>query len=195
MCQLCLQNKIHTKIFKWLTRLAMPQPTRLIHVLSTLWIVCSCISPMPSRLLSFKAVILSGLTLIFDGTPQIIVQLCQFPAPKWPTGISSVADNAIFKSRAPNIECTNKQEKSFRYPPSSIFVDKKSLKNVPIMPLDQDSHQNSACGFCAPNGQKINQKCPNYASGKKFTRQFCLFELTLLFFFKYPVSIFQEIES
>ena len=47
---------------------------------------------------------LVGVTLIFDGTPQIIVQRCQIAAPSWPNNISSAADNAIFKSRVQNIE-------------------------------------------------------------------------------------------
>ena len=38
-----------------------------------------------------------GVTLIFDGTPQITV-------PRWINDISSAADNAIFKNRAQNIE-------------------------------------------------------------------------------------------
>ena len=56
-----------------------------------------------SRILSFKASIVSGLvgvTLIFDGTPQIIVQRCQFATPRWPNEISCAADNAIVENRA-----------------------------------------------------------------------------------------------
>ena len=52
----------------------------------------------------FKNIVLScvngfwheGVTLIFDGTPQIIVQQCSITAPRWPNDISSVTDNAIF---------------------------------------------------------------------------------------------------
>ena len=44
-------------------------------IFSTLLIVCSCISPMALRILSFEPLIFSGLLfsviLIFDGTPQI----------------------------------------------------------------------------------------------------------------------------
>ena len=58
-------------------------------------IVCSCIS-------SVTCVV----TLIFDGTPQIIVQWVQFAAPRWPNVISSATDNEIFKNRAQNIECS-----------------------------------------------------------------------------------------
>ena len=48
---------------------------------------------------------LVGVTLIFDGTPQIIVQRCQIAAPRWPNDISSAADNANFINKAQNIEC------------------------------------------------------------------------------------------
>ena len=41
-----------------------------------------------------------GVTLTFDGTPQIIVQRCQIAAPSWPSDITSAANNAIFKNRA-----------------------------------------------------------------------------------------------
>ena len=46
----------------------------------------------------------SGLTLIFDGTPQVTVQRCKIAAPRWPNHISFPADNAIFKTSAQNIE-------------------------------------------------------------------------------------------
>ena len=49
---------------------------------------------------------LVGVTLILEGTPQIIVQQCQIAAPRWPNDISSAVDNAIFKIRAQNIECS-----------------------------------------------------------------------------------------
>ena len=49
---------------------------------------------------------LVGVTLIFDGTLQIIVQLCQIAAPRWPNDISSAADNAIFKNRVQAIVCS-----------------------------------------------------------------------------------------
>ena len=47
-----------------------------------------------------------GVTLIFDGTPQIIVELCQIAAPRCPNDISTAADNIIFKNRAQNVECS-----------------------------------------------------------------------------------------
>ena len=49
---------------------------------------------------------LVGVTLIFDGTPQIIVQRCQIATARWPNDISSAAENAIFKNRVQNIECS-----------------------------------------------------------------------------------------
>ena len=57
-------------------------------------------------LLSANCFWLVGVTLIFDSTPQIIVQRCSIAAPRWPKDISSAADNAIFKNRAQNIECS-----------------------------------------------------------------------------------------
>ena len=47
-----------------------------------------------------------SVTLIFDNTPQIIVQRCQIAAPRFPNDISSAADNAIFKNKAQNIDCS-----------------------------------------------------------------------------------------
>ena len=43
------------------------------------------------------------VTLIFEGTPQIIFQRCQIAALRCPNDISSAADNTIFKNRAQNI--------------------------------------------------------------------------------------------
>ena len=57
--------------------------------------------------LSVNCLWLVGVTLIFDGTPQIIVQRCQIAAPRWANDISSAADNAIFNNRAQNIECSS----------------------------------------------------------------------------------------
>ena len=47
-----------------------------------------------------------GEILIFDGTPQTIIQQCQIAALRWPNVVSSAAANAIFKIRALNIECS-----------------------------------------------------------------------------------------
>ena len=65
---------------------------------------------MASRILSFEASInclwLVGVTLVFDGNPQIIVQRCQITDPRWSNHICSAADNAIIKNRAQNIKCS-----------------------------------------------------------------------------------------
>ena len=129
----------------------------------------SCISPMASRILSFKGVNclwLLGVTRIFDGTPQIIVQRCQIVAQRWPNNNSSAA---IFKNRVQNIECRfdcvarsavllkpnvanillfNFCEQKFgQHEPIAIALTVTaspcsfSKKNSPIMPLDQDLHQ------------------------------------------------------
>ena len=73
-------------------------------------------------LLSVNCRWLVGVTLIFDGSPQIIVQLCQIAAPKWPNYINSAADNTIFKNRAQNSECNfgcvaRSAAKCCQYPP------------------------------------------------------------------------------
>ena len=39
---------------------------------------------------------LIGVTLIFDATPQIIVQRSQIAAPKWPNDISSLHERSNF---------------------------------------------------------------------------------------------------
>ena len=44
--------------------------------------------------------------LIFDGTPQIIVQRYEIAAERWPNDIRSAADNVIFKNMAQNVECS-----------------------------------------------------------------------------------------
>ena len=67
---------------------------------------------------------LVGVTLIFDGIPQIIVQCCQIAAPRWPNDISSTADNAIFKNRSQNIKC------SFGCVARSIDLLKPNVANI-----------------------------------------------------------------
>ena len=49
---------------------------------------------------------LVDVTLIFDGTLQIIVQRHRIAASRWSNDISSAADNTIFKNRVQNIECS-----------------------------------------------------------------------------------------
>ena len=55
---------------------------------------------------SINCLWLVGVIFIFDGIPQIIVQRCPIAAPSWLNDISSVSDNAIFKNKAQNIECS-----------------------------------------------------------------------------------------
>ena len=113
-------------------------------------------------LLYFKASIVSGMSaLIFDGTPQMIVQRCQIAAPRWQDDISSAADNAIFKNSAQYIECSfgcvarsavllkpnvanillfNFCARKF-VPHVMASLCSFSKKNGPIMLLDQNPHQ------------------------------------------------------
>ena len=110
---------------------------------------------MASRILSFKASIVPlGITLIFDGTPQIIVQRCQTAAPRWPNDISSAANNAIFKNGAKhlvlkpnvaNILLSNFSEQKFvQYGPITTAIDCNGLSLL-----------------------FFEEKCPNYVSGPK----------------------------
>ena len=57
-------------------------------------------------LLSINCLWFVNITLMFDGTPQIIVQRSQIAYPRWPNGISSAPDNVIFKNKAQNIDCS-----------------------------------------------------------------------------------------
>ena len=64
---------------------------------------------------------LVDVTLIFDGIPS---SRCQVAALRWPNDISSAADNAIFKNRAQNIEC------SFGYVVRSAVLLKPNVANI-----------------------------------------------------------------
>ena len=96
-----------------------------------------------------------GVALIFDGTPEIIVQWCQIAAPRWPND----NDNESFKNRALNIEC------SFGCVARSsvlFFVNKNSINMSRSVAID-----------C--NGLYLlifEEKFPNYASGSKSTIRF-----------------------
>ena len=50
---------------------------------------------------------LVGVTVIFNGTLQIIGQRRQISAPRWPNGFSSAADNAIFKTSSKTMRKTS----------------------------------------------------------------------------------------
>ena len=133
---------------------------------------------------------LVGLTFVFDGTPQIIVQRCQIAAPRWPNDISSVADNTILKNRPQNIEfsfgCVARNAGLLKPNVANIllfnFCEQKFVQHGPI----------TIAMYC--NGLSLlisEEKWPNYASEPKFApnsgsvgfsmysvpqmKQFCLF--------------------
>ena len=131
--------------------------------------MCSCISPMASRIVCFKASIgwLVDVTLIFDnGTPQIIVQRCQIAAARWPNDISFAADNAIFKNRTQNIEC------SFGSVARSAILLKPNVANILLFNFcEQKFLQHGPITIASDwNGLPMlifEEKWPNYASGPK----------------------------
>ena len=132
--------------------------------------MCSCISLMASQILSFKASIclwLGGVTLIFDCTPQIIVQRCQIAAPRWLNDISSTTDNAIIKNRAQNIEC------SFGCVARSAVLFKTNVANIVLFNFcEQKFFQHAPLTIAIDcNGLSLlifEEKRPNYASGPQF---------------------------
>ena len=118
---------------------------------------------MASLILCFKASIV-GVTFIFDGTPEIIVQQCQITAPRWPNDISSKTDNAIFKNRAQNIEC------SFRCVARTSVLLKPNLANILLFNFcEQKLVQHGPITIAIDcNGGSLlifEDKCSNYASG------------------------------
>ena len=107
-----------------------------------------------------KRLWLIGVTLIFDGNPQIIVQRCQIAVP------SSAADNAIFKNRAQNIECSfgcmARRAVLLKSNVGNIilfnFCEQKFVQHDPIT-IAIDCNGNSLLIF--------GEKWPNYAFGRK----------------------------
>ena len=79
-------------------------------------------------LYSVDCLCLGGVTLIFDGTPQTIVQRWQIAVPRWPNAISSAADNAIFKKRAQNILLKPNVANIFLF----NFCEQKFVQHDPI---------------------------------------------------------------
>ena len=73
---------------------------------------------------SFNCLCLIGVALIFNGTPQIIIQRCQIAAPRWRNDISSAADNDVFENRAQNIE------RSFFCVARSVVLLKPNIVNI-----------------------------------------------------------------
>ena len=115
-------------------------------------LILHCISPMASRIWSFKASIVS----VFDGTPQIIVQRCQ---------ISSAADNAIFKNRAQNIEC-------FGCVAHSVVLLKPNVANILLFNFCEQKFVQHGPITIAINCNGLSllifeEKLPNYAYGPK----------------------------
>ena len=149
----------------------------------TLSLVCSCISPMTSRILFLKSVnclFLVGVTLIFDGTPQIIVQRCQIAAPSWPNHINSAADNAIFNNRAQNIEW------SFGCVARSAVLLKPYVANILLFNFcEQEVVQHGPMAIAiACNGLSLlifGEKWSNYTSEPKSASNSDLFWMRLLF--------------
>ena len=103
--------------------------------------MCSCISPMVSRILNSLCPV--DITLIFGGTLQIIVQPCQIAAPN---DISSAADNVILKNRSQNIECSfNRVARSAVLLKPNIlifhFCEQKFVQHGPItIAINSNSH-------------------------------------------------------
>ena len=98
---------------------------------------------------SVKCLWLISVTRIFDGTPQIIVQRCQIAAPRRPNDISTAADNAIFKTRAQNIDCSfvyvSRSAVLLPISPSSIFMNKNfcvpKCDNFDCLPTRRDQNE------------------------------------------------------
>ena len=143
----------------------------------------SCFSRMGSRILSLKASIICRL--IFDDTPQIVVQRCKISAPRWSNEISSAADNAIFKNRAQNVEssfgCVERSAVLLKPNFANIllvnFCEQKFVQHDPIMliivckpitPLDKNPHQTVTCFGCGGISMYA------YGFSVPQTRQFCL---------------------
>ena len=154
--------------------------------------MCSCISSMASRILSFKVLIVSGLLRrqLFDCTPQIIVQRCQIAAPWWPNDFISAAENAIFKNRAQHIEC------SFGYVGRSAVLLKPNVVNIILFNFCEQKfvQLGPKTIAIACNGLFLlifEEKWPNYASEPKsapnsdsgcvgFSMYACGFSVTIL---------------
>ena len=105
------------------------------------------------------------LSLIFDGTPQIIAQRCQIVASRWPNEISSAADNAIFKNRAHNIEF------SLGYVSRIAILLKPNVANIFVFNFcEQKFVQHGPITIAIEcNGLSLlnfEEKWPNYASGQ-----------------------------
>ena len=143
-----------------------------IHI-STLSIVCNCISPMSSRILFFKASIVIGLgvKLQLRGGQTTSALRLKMRSSKTGRKILSVASSVwhhkaiLLKPNVANILLFNFCEQKFVQQRSPLSVTASpcsiSKKNVPIMFLNQNPHQTVtrfgcvgfsmyACGFSVP---------------------------------------------
>ena len=107
---------------------------------------------------------LVGVTLIFDGTLQIVVQRFQIAAPRWPNDNSS--DNTIFHNRAQNIEC------SFGCVAHSAVLLKANVANILLFNFcgQKFIHQGPITIAIDCNCLSLlifKEKLPNYTSGPK----------------------------
>ena len=107
---------------------------------------------------------LVGITLIFDGTPQIIVQRFQIAILRWPNDISSLA---IYKNRAQNIGC------SFVCVARSAVLSKPNVGNILLFNFcEQKFVQHGPITIAIDdNGLSLlifEVKLSNYASEPKF---------------------------
>ena len=115
---------------------------------------------------SINCLWLVGVTFIFDGTSQIIVQRCEISAPRWPNDINSAANNAIFKNRAQNIEC------SFGWVARSAVLLKANVANTLLFNFcEQKFVQHSPITIAIDCNDLFllifEEKWPNYTGGPK----------------------------
>ena len=109
-----------------------------------------------------------------------MVQRCQIAAPRWPNDISSAANNAIFKIRAQNIECSLRcvARSAVLLIPNITntllfnFCVQKFVQHGPIT-VAIDCNDLSLLIF--------EEKWPNYASGSKSAPNSDLFWVRWLF--------------
>ena len=110
----------------------------------------------------------------------MIVQRCQIAVPRWPNDIRSAADNAIFKNRAQNIEC------SFSCAVRSAFLLKPNVANILLSNFcEQKFVQHGPVTIAIDcNGLFLlifKEKCPIYAFGPKSAPNSNLFWVRQLF--------------
>ena len=128
------------------------------------------------------------------------VCMCQITAPRWPNGMSSATDNAIFKNRAQNIECSfgcvARSAVLLKWNVSNTrillfnFCEQKFFQHGPIT-IAVDCNTTFPCSFSRKNGpiMPLDQNPPQtvtrfgcvgfsmHACGFSVPqmRQFCLF--------------------